>query len=418
MGDAPKPRLLLYSIYYWPEVASTAQIYAELAEALVGDFDVTVVCAVPCYTGSVAPEYQSEPVYHEEHAGVKIVRVRVPDYSKADKRSRVRNIAAFYLNARKATKGLGSFDVVLTYSQPPVLGGMLGVAGKRITGGRLAYGVQDFNPEQTMAVGYMGGSLVHKAMMAADKRSCRKADLVITVGRDMQQTLQRRFEGERVPRNVVINNWADDEAIRPLPKDDPGVAAFRRRYGLEGKFVVMYSGNIGLYYDLPALLEVFAEFAEEPGVAFAFVGEGAVKPELQAFCEGHGLPNVVFAPYQDKADLACSLNAADVHLVCNAKGIKGVSVPSKIYGVMATDVPVLGVLEEGSEAWRIVEESGCGVLARAGEYGEVRAALRQVLDDREAFVAEHATGRAYLEAHLTRERSIARYREVLSELAS
>ena len=420
-GRAPapetRPRLLLYSIYYWPEVASTAQIYTDLCESLTDDFDVTVICAVPCYEGEIAPEYQTEPVYREEHAGVSIVRIRVPPVDKRDKLSRVRNILAFWRRARSATRDLGGFDVVMTCSQPPILGGMLGVFGKRATGGRLAYGIQDMNPEQTMAVGYAGGRLTHRAMLALDKRSCRRADLVITVGRDMRQTLESRFAGGQVPRNVVINNWADDESIRPLPKDDSGVAAFRRRYGLEGKFVVMYSGNLGLYYDLPALLDVFAEFAGEPDVAFAFVGDGAVRADLERIATERGMKNVVFAPYQDKADLACSLAAADVHLVCNAKGIKGVSVPSKIYGVMAAGVPVLGVLEEGSEVWRIVEESGCGILAHAGDYDEVRSALGQILDGRERFVEAHSTGREYLEAHLAREKSIAAYREVLTELA-
>lgn len=413
----PKKRLLLYSIYYWPEVASTAQIYAELCEALSDEWDVTVICAVPCYTGKIAPEYKTRDVYREEYHGVRIVRVRVPEYDKKDKASRVRNILAFWRAARRATRTeVGPQDLVLTYSQPPILGGMLGVYGARRLHAPLVYGIQDFNPEQTMAVGYAGGRLVHSVMMALDKRSCRKAACVVVPGRDLGETIERRFAGKAVPRYEVINNWADDETVRPLSKDDPGVAAWRERYGLAGKFVVMYSGNVGLYYDLPNLLKVIAEFRDRDDVVFAFVGEGAVLPELKAYAEESHLSNVMFIPYQPKEELPHSLNAADVHLVTNAKGIKGVSCPSKAYGVMATDVPMLAVLEEGSEVWRLVEESGCGALAHTGDYDEVRERLAEILDGKQAWVDAHKGGRAFLEAHLTRERAVEKYRALFCGL--
>ena len=148
-------------------------------------------------------------------------------------------------------------------------------------------------------------------------------------GRDLQETLSERFGGRNVPKSAVINNWTDDEALVPLPKDHPGVRAFKERYGLAGKFVVMYSGNIGLYYDLENLIEVIGSFKGRDDVAFAFVGEGAVKPRLEEYVLENGLSNVSFIPYQPKDELVYSLNAADVHLVTNAKGQQGRVVPQQ-----------------------------------------------------------------------------------------
>ena len=410
--------MLAYSIYYWPEIASTAQIYAELFEALSDEWDVTVVCAVPCYTGKVPDEYKEERLYFEEHSGVRMVRVPVREYSKEDKRSRILNILDFWLNARKATRELGrDFDLVLTYSQPPILGGMLGAYGAAKTGAPLVYGIQDFNPEQTMAVGYADNALVHRAMMALDKRSCRKSSCVVVPGRDLGETLERRFTHEPVPCYEVINNWADDKAIVPLPKDHPKVVSFRCKYGLEGKFVVMYSGNIGLFYDLENIIKVIGEFKERDDVAFAFVGEGVVKGELEAYVHKSGLNNVCFIPYQTKEDLPYSLNVADVHLVTNAKGIKGVSCPSKTYGIMATNVPMIGVLEPGSEVWRIIEEAGCGVLVETGDYDALEVALRTVIEERDAFVGEHAMGRSVLEEKYSRAKAVERYRNLFRKVA-
>ena len=137
----------------------------------------------------------------------------------------------------------------LPISQPPILGGLLGVIGKIATRGKLMYQIMDFNPEQTIAVNYAGNKMVLGAMMWFDKLSCRFSDVVVTLGRDMQETLYKRFKSKNVPNNVVINNWIDETKVYPLEHSDERVAAFRKQYGLEGKFVIMTSGNIGLYYD-------------------------------------------------------------------------------------------------------------------------------------------------------------------------
>ena len=404
-------------MYYAPDMASTGQIYTELFESLTGEFDITVVCTVPSYTGKVPEEYKEKKLYFEERNGVHVVRVPVREFSKEDKKSRVLNMADFWLGARRATRELvGDFDMVFTFSGPPILGGMLGVYGSKRMKAPLVYGIQDFNPEQTMAVGYAGNALVHKAMMSFDKRSCKRSACVVVPGRDLKDTLFNRFGGHDVPRCEVINNWADDEHVIPLPKDDPRVAAFRREHGMEGKFVVMYSGNIGLYYDLSNILKVIAKFKDRDDVLFAFVGEGAVKSKLEAYAVDNGLANVAFYSYQPKELLPVSLNAADVHLVTNAKGIKGVSCPSKAYGVMATNVPMIGVLEPDSEVWRIIEESGCGVLAETGDYAAVERAITEAVDGKEKFVAAHSTGRAFLDCRLSRKMAVEAYRRVFREL--
>ena len=404
-----KKKLLIYAHYYAPDVASTGQILQELAEGISDRFAVTVICAVPSYTGKVTPAYAEKPFYFEELNGVKLIRVRVPAFSKGNKLSRVKNILAYYRGARKATRLAGEQDYVYAVSQPPVLGGMLGVYGKKKLHAKLIYNIQDFNPEQIMAVGYSGAKPLLSLLMRLDKNTCRKADKVVVVGRDMAKTLEGRFAGEAVPPYCVINNWMDEKKVYPLPPDDPGVVAFRARYGLTGKFVVMYSGNLGLYYDLPGLMRLIVPYRDRTDVAFAFVGEGAVEKQLKEYAAKESLSNVVFIPYQAKEDLVYSLNAGDVHWVVNAKGIKGISVPSKLYGVMAAGKPVLGVLEEGSEARLIIEETGCGLVAAPGEYGEIASVLEKFLSKGLDLAGMGAAGRAYLEKNLTKDVSMQKY---------
>lgn len=469
--QSDKKHLLIYAHYYYPDVASTGQILTELAEGLKDDFDITVICTVPSYSGKIARKYRTHKYFYEMINGVYVLRVRVPEFRKNFAMSRIYNISQYFVSAMLATFKVGKVDYVYSISQPPVLGGLLGVYGKYVKRAKFIYNIQDFNPEQVMAVKYTKNRLVTNVMMALDKFSCKKADEVIFVGRDMERTLVKRFcksreeldnylkarqasqvanfdkpgvakelaNGRRhesgaectaakelakalaargLPKYTCINNWINEKEIYPLPADHEEVQALRREYGLAGKYVVMYSGNIGLYYDLLNLMKVIAHFRDNPDVVFLFVGGGSVREELEKYVSAKGLENVRFAPYQDKERLIYSLNLGDVHFVVNAKGIKGVSVPSKLYGVMAAGKPVLGILEKGTEARTIVEESGCGQSVDPGDYKAIEALIRHFIDTRneESQKAMGLAGRAYLEKYLTKEISIEKYRKEIRSL--
>lgn len=415
-NTSQKKKMLLYANYFYPELASTSQILTELCLGLKEEYDITVICSIPCYTGVIEEKYKTQKYYHEEYEGIHILRVRVRNFDKTSKKSRVFHILSYFFNSISATFKVGKQDIVYTISQPPVLGGILGNIGRIITKGKLVYNIQDFNPEQIMAVDYSKNKFLLKILMMLDKHTCKKSSLIITVGHDMQKTLEKRFENKKIPKNVVINNWIDEKEIYPLSKTDKHVLAFRKKYHLTDKFVIMYSGNIGLYYDLENLISIISKFKEKKDVVFAFVGDGSVKNNLVEICKKEKINNVVFIPYQDKKDLIYSLNAADVHLVTNSKGIKGVSVPSKIYGVLATNIPIFGILEEGSEAWNIIETSNCGVLAETGNYNQIEDCLKMILSEKENFVEKHLTGRKYLEDNFTKNKSIQLYKEILGKL--
>lgn len=398
------------------------------------EFDVTVICVVPSYGGTIEEKYKTQKYYFEELNGVKLIRVRVPEFTKSNKISRVKNIMAYFFGALGASHKAGKQDYVSTISQPPILGGLLGVLGKWQKHAKMIYCIQDFNPEQVIAVGYSKNRLVLKLIMLADKFSCRRSDLVITVGRDLVETLKNRFKSKNVPKYIMINNWIDEKEVYPLPEDNERVLAFKKKYGLENKFVIMYSGNIGLYYDLEKLVKVLKQFRKgymlkgvyEPGpmttdgreVVFAFVGAGSVLDKLVMYTKKHHFENVIFIPYQDKADLVYSLNAGDVHWCVNAKGIKGVSCPSKVYGIMGVGRPIIGVLEKGSEVRMLIEEIGCGKCCEPGDYVEVADIIRWYMEN--ADTGEEKTmgmkGREYLEKNLTKDVSVGKYIDAIMSI--
>ena len=129
--------------------------------------------------------------------------------------------------------------------------------------------------------------------------------------------------------------------------------------------------------------------------------------------EKHGLDNVVFIPYQDKDKLVYSLNAADVHWCVSAKGIKGVSCPSKFYGIAGVGKPVIGVLEKGAEIEMLINEIGCGKIAEPEDYKSIEGIVKWYIDNADKSEITEMGRRAheYLLQHLTKNVSIQKYKK-------
>ena len=224
-GASYKPHLLVYAHYYYPDTASTGQIIQDLAEGMLDTFCVTVICVVPSYLGIIEDKWKTQKYYFENFNGVDVVRVAVPEFTKSSKKSRVKNILAYFFRAMKATGKVGKVDYVMSVSQPPILGGLLGVWGKWTLKSdygkhpRYIYQVQDFNQEQILAVNYSKNKFITGLMLFLDHFSCKHAALVITVGRDLIDTPNNRFSGQdgkpksNEPKSVFIHHWIVEKAI-------------------------------------------------------------------------------------------------------------------------------------------------------------------------------------------------------------
>lgn len=402
--------------YFYPDVASTGQLLTELCKDIQDDFNLTVIAAQPGYDGN--GEHQKAIFQESMLEKIKVIRIKLPKVNKNSKFSRLKYIISYFILANIALIKEKNTDMIYTISQPPILGGLIGTIGKFFKKCKHVYNIQDFNPEQAKVVGFIKRKSIFKIATAIDNLNCKYSDCVILVGNDMKETLKKRFSKEGgIPRNIVINNWTDEKDIIPLSKENEGVKKFIKRNNLEGKFIVMYSGNLGLYYDLENIIKITEKFREEKNLAFVFIGEGAMKTSMQEFVQSKELENVYFLPYQPKEEIKYSLNAADIHLVVNQKGIKGVSVPSKIYGVMAAGKPILGVLEKGSEAERLIKESDSGLIVEPQDYEGIANAISKFCNESNEILENTGrSGRGYLEANLKRELSIRKYKEIFNEI--
>ena len=285
--------------------------------------------------------------------------------------------------------------------------GVLGLLA-RLRGARFVYKVEDLYPDVAVMLGTLqAGSLVARVSGGLSRLLLRRADAVVALDWAMADALSRR--GAR--RVDVIPNWADGRAIRP---DAEAGAAFRREHDLEGRFVVLYSGNLGLAHDFTAVIGAARRLAEvEPQLLFLFVGGGPRLADVRAATEG--LANVRFMPYQPRESLRGLFNAADLHLVSLRDEVSGMVVPSKYPAALAAGKPVLLVGGPGTEMHEEITRENLGWCCKH-ESGAVTAALLEAFQRAGSLESMGTRGRKLLETKYERRLCTRQWAELMSRV--
>jgi glycosyltransferase involved in cell wall biosynthesis len=237
-------------------------------------------------------------------------------------------------------------------------------------------------------------------------------DLIIVIGRDMEALIADRLRGSgKAP--LWIPNWADVDAIRPEAKAGNLLLS---TLGIGYKFVVQYSGNMGRTHGLESVLDTAELLRSDDRIHFLLIGTGAKRPWLERSAAERGLTNVTILPYQPRDRLRISLNACDVGIISFAPGMAGVSVPSRMYNILASGKPIIAVADDPSELARLVREEDVGWVVRPGDVGGIAAAIYEAKAVPALLARKGAHARNVAETKYTYERVISSYSSALSEV--
>ena len=296
-------------------------------------------------------------------------------------------------------------DVVIVETDPPFLG-VLGALLKWWHRCSLVYYLQDLYPEVGLAMGKLKPGLLTTMLRWTTQVGLRRADRIVVLGEDMRQKVLRR--GISPSRIAIVPNWADTANVRPRREQN----ALRAEWEPHGRFVVAYSGNLGLSQNLEQVLASARQLHAEP-IAFLFIGQGADKARLQARAQEWGLDNVTFLPYQPKERLGESLSAADLHLVPLQKGLAGTIVPSKLYGILAAGVAYVAAVESDSEVAYVTQRYRTGLLIPPDSADELTKAIRWCQAHPNELREMGRRGRVLAETEFDRHHSVTKFQHVL-----
>jgi colanic acid biosynthesis glycosyl transferase WcaI len=295
-------------------------------------------------------------------------------------------------------------------TDPPIVGDVGVVVGRRF-GAPVAVISQDVFPEIATELGRLRNPAVVLILGGLVGGYLRRADRIVAIGKTMRDRLEAK--GAPPDRVRVIPNWVDTRAIAPQPRDNEWAV----KHGLDSKFVVMHSGNVGHAQDLDSLVRAATFLRDRDDVRFVVAGFGARHAEMVRLARRLEVEDCVrFFPYQKRQRLPLSLSSADVHVVGLAKGLAGYVVPSRLYGILSAGRPVIAAADEESETAQLVREVGCGIVIPPGRpellARTVRGAAEGAYDLAE--MARH--GRVYVEREADRSVAMERYRALVAEL--
>ena len=302
----------------------------------------------------------------EVRDGVEIRRFTVGGFGKRSIALRI--VAGLLFLGQAVVHGvlLRRLDTVVVTTSPPMAAIAALIIGirRRI---QVKYWIMDLNPDQAVALGVATpGALTVRAMHWLNRRILRRADDVVVLDRFMATRVGGKWPDVRA-KMTVLPPWPLESVSDPLPPEDN---EFRHRHGLDGKFVVMYSGNHSPANPLHTLLSAAERLEDDPDILFLFVGGGAGKREVEA-SRARGVRSL---PYQPLSMLRESLSAADVHVVTIGDGMVGIVHPCKVYGAMAVARPVLMFGPPENHVADILCRDGVGMQVAHGDVdGAVRA---------------------------------------------
>jgi colanic acid biosynthesis glycosyl transferase WcaI len=403
-------KVIFVNRFFYPDHSATAQILADLAFDLSDKgLRVAIVTSRQTYE-----DPRSNLPEREEINGVEVHRVATTRFGRGKLVGRAFDLTSFYVTAGWKLLSIASQgDVVVAKTDPPLLS-LVAQAAVGVKRARFVNWLQDVYPEVAQALGVrifdgpFGG-----AVTAWRNRTLRKAHKNIVLGERMAEHLQ----AVQIPMHkiTIIPNWSDEEAIAPLPH---AANSLRAEWGLEGKYVVGYSGNLGRAHEYQTMLSAAQRLKDEPDIVFLMIGGGHHVQGLKAAAASAGLTNLLFKPYQPLSALAASLSTADIHWVSLLPQMEGLIVPSKIYGVLAAGRPILAVTDPDGEVARLIRTQGCGVQVCPGDADGFAEAIRSLARNPERATALGAAARAAAVTTYSRRGALEKWRAVLNEVAA
>ncbi|MBF2004425.1 MAG: glycosyltransferase family 4 protein [Chlorogloeopsis fritschii C42_A2020_084] len=351
-------QILIYSYNYYPEPIGIAPLMTELAEGLVKrGHKVRVVTAMPNYPERQIYEGYRKKLYLTEYKnGVQIQRSYVWIRPQPNLLDRMLLDASFVVTSLLPALNGWRPDVILTTSPslpvciPTTLLGWL-------YGSPVVLNLQDILPEAAIHVGLLKNKWLIKVFTALEKFAYRTATKISVISDGfVENLLAKNVEANKI---LQIPNWVDINFIRPLPKENN---AFRIAHNLEGKFVVLYSGNIALTQGLETVVKTASVLRHIPDIAFVIVGEASCLQRLQQECQKCGADNVLLLPFQPREHLPEMLAAADIGLVVQKKNVISFNMPSKIQVLLASGRALVASVPENGTAARAIRQSGGGII--------------------------------------------------------
>lgn len=393
-------KLILATQFYPPDTSTTAVYLGKIAEGLAAESDVVVIAATPG-AGSRGTTAGSNPTVIE-------LQSWDPDKSALVQRA----IAICALAARmffSVIRRARPDDVVFCVTTPFTLPYGVVLAAK-LRGAATLLLIYDLYPEALEAAGFAKPtSITARLLRFANGLLFRHLDSIVVIGRDVPPLLAR-YKGVAPDKIELIPNWV------LLPIAYRAIDSRNRfRAPLDSKFIVGLSGNLGFTHAPATVFEAARLLKAEKDIHFILSGWGVGWKELNELAAREPLDNVTLLNPVPQEELVEFLSAADVWVIPYRRNVAGVSIPSRLYNLLAVGRPVIVAAEAHSEAAIELGEEAIGWVVPPEDPQQLARAIGEAASDRSATTQKGRRAAVVAEKY-GEEAALGRYRSVVRAL--
>jgi colanic acid biosynthesis glycosyl transferase WcaI len=402
-------RLIVLNRYFFPDHSATSQLLSDLMFYFASaGVEVHVITSRQLYDD---PKQQLPASATER--GVFIHRVSTTKFGRSGLPGRALDYLSFYYSAYNLMRNLiEPGDTVVAMTDPPLCS-ILAMRAAQKKGARLVNWLQDIYPEIAVELGVplFKGPIANGVLYWRD-RSLKFAAVNVVVGDGMAERLVKR--GLTSLRIKVIHNWTNDTEIVPIPHEKNPL---RKLWGLEDKFVVGYSGNLGRAHEFDTILAAGERLRDDHRIIFLFIGSGHNLDKLAKPVRSRGLDaNFRFIPYQERAVLRYSLGVPDLHWLSLKPELEGLIVPSKFYGIAAAGRPLIAITAADGEIANLVRNHHCGRVIEPGDSEKLAGTILELSRTPDQLATMGRNARAMLDAQFTRRAALRQWSAALNEV--
>ncbi|MEO5974236.1 MAG: glycosyltransferase family 4 protein [Ilumatobacteraceae bacterium] len=393
---ARKLRLVVLCPHFAPDIAPTGAVMTRIVRELAAlGHELHVVTSLPWYREHAIESGWGGRLWRTEPTAWGSI-TRVHPFPGKSRRNLLRRAIGFGLfslivGLRGLRVGRGRIDGVLAMS-PPLTLGLTGRFISAIRRTSLIFNIQDVFPDAAIQTNAISNPTIIALARWLERVSYQASSAVVLLSDDLLHNVEQKVSPSHRSALHVIPNFVDTIAITPLDR----MTDYRRELGIGTGMIVMYAGNVGFSQSIELLILAAREI---PNIDIVINGDGAARSSLQELAQD--CTNVHFVDYQPTERLGEVLASADIHVVPLKAGLASVSVPSKVYSILAAGRPILAAIDADSEIPRILASSGAGISVPPEDAEKFISAVRWLVGQPDLLLEMGAKGRRWVEQHVS-----------------
>ncbi len=339
---------ILFVLLGLPEETKDGGMYGCLAEQFSKNgHDVTIM----------APDENHAQASCGIERGMRVVRAASKETqgvaSMYKKGIALATLPQYFKKAYKEYLAGEKFDWIIMPTPPITLSGFVKYAKKR-TGAKFYLILRDIHPQSVWSIGLLHNRIEYWFLDRKARTGYKTADIIGCMSQGNIDFIKNLYPGMKMGEGVLLYNWVTEP---PQTEIDNTV---RSRFGMEGKFVALFGGNLGKGQRIENIVYLAEHYFPNPEIIFLIIAKGVEKERLQQMAKEKQLTNIWFMNFMPQKDYLNLTKSVDLGLVSINENYRVPTCPSKAVSYMAAGVPVFAMINPNNDYGQIIEDCGAG----------------------------------------------------------